>query len=233
MVELSCAGCTELVGEVALGVAGAEERAEVLAHVEHCAACRAELAAAADVGDALIELMPAVGAPKGLEARTLAALSRAAPDAAPGVTAQPVRFRWRTGARGRRPGLILAVAAALGAIAIALGGWLVGQTTAPGPTTGAPVAAASLVADHQAVGQVLVVAGDRPWISMAVSMGGGDETVECRVVGTGGVPRTVGTFHILDGYGYWAASLPYRLTVHRAELVTPGGRVVASARLAG
>lgn len=234
MAELSCDRCTELTGEVALGIAGAEERAEVLAHVDHCAACRSELASAADVADALVELVPAATAPKSLEPKTLAALSRAAPDPAPAARrpAQPAPGRRSHGFGGRRLGPFAAAAVAAAAVVIALGGWLVGRGTAPRPATGVPVAAASLVARHKNVGEVLVVAGDRPWISMTVRIGDRNETVQCRVVGTGGAPVDVGTFHIVHGYGYWASALPYRLSVRRAELVTAGGRVVASARLA-
>lgn len=218
MGELTCQACLALCPEVALGAAEAEDRAEVLAHIEGCAPCAAGLRSMTDLGDALAGLVPPIDPPAGFERRVLDAVVGRIPPGLP-------LARWR---RLRSRPLAVAAAAAV-AVALALGGWAVGAGTAsPGQT----VVTAVLRSDHhQVAGQVVLVPGAHPWISMTVALRTRSGEVRCQVRGAGGRMVTIGTFAVVDGYGSWASPLPGGLIARSARLTTPGGRVLASAVL--
>jgi hypothetical protein len=63
-----------LAPELALGIADGKERADALAHLASCAACRAYLSELTDVADDLLALAPAQEPPVGFETRVLAEL---------------------------------------------------------------------------------------------------------------------------------------------------------------
>ena len=219
MGELSCTDCAELSAEVALGVAEAEERAAVLVHVERCPACRSELRSMGEVADALLELVPPMAPTSGIEARVVASLADG-----PNGNGAAVGRLWWSDRRARR---LVAAAAVVAALAVGVGGWFLGQGSST-PTSG--VATAQLLAGRSPVGEVMIVTtGERPWISMAVHLKVGPTLVKCEIQGAHGASRTLGTFEIVGGYGYWASPLPWRHGVRSAELVTPSGRVLASA----
>jgi predicted anti-sigma-YlaC factor YlaD len=71
---MSCTEVQEVAPELALGVLGGAERAEVVHHVDHCARCRAVVAQFAEAADALPLLAPEMEPPAGFEARTVARL---------------------------------------------------------------------------------------------------------------------------------------------------------------
>jgi hypothetical protein len=105
----NCEGVRDSLVEVSLGIASGEERAQVLAHVADCPACRRLLAELAASGDDLLQLAPTHEPPPGFETRALEAI---------GAT-RPRRRRWSLR-------LLPAYAAALAAAAFAAGGVLVG-----------------------------------------------------------------------------------------------------------
>lgn len=221
MRELSCAECVDLCAEVALGIADAEDRAEVLVHVEHCRTCRAELRSLGEVADTLVELVPPAAPSPDFASRTAQVVAGAAR-----VRAAEEERRWWSVERLRR---VAVAAAVVVAAAVGAGGWLLGQTTSK-PTS--RVTSAALVSDRTAVGELMIVtSGEHPWISMGVHLKIGSTVVRCEVRGAHGAALTVGTFKIVDGYGYWASPLPSRFPVRAAELVTPAGRVLASAAI--
>jgi len=74
MSLMSCAEVQEAAPELALGVLGGAERAEVVHHVDHCARCRAVVAQFAEAADALPLLAPELEPPAGFEVRTVARL---------------------------------------------------------------------------------------------------------------------------------------------------------------
>jgi hypothetical protein len=74
MAEMSCEVSQSLIPEIALGVLHGRERAEALAHIEHCPACQHELLLMGDLADRLVELTPSAEPPVGFETRVLAAL---------------------------------------------------------------------------------------------------------------------------------------------------------------
>lgn len=222
MRELSCAECMELSPDVALGIAVGEDRARVLDHVERCRSCRDELKSLGDVADTLYQLATPVDPPDGFASRVATAISAQSPPE------HRVRVFSRT-ARRRYVRPLSVAAAALLAAGVGVGGWL---AAGGGPGSVPAVETASFVSGHETVGQVMVVPGEAPWMSVAVHIHSATTAVRCEVETAKGALWTVGTFDVKGGHGYWAAPLPYGLAVRGAELVMPGGRVVATASLA-
>jgi predicted anti-sigma-YlaC factor YlaD len=214
MDDMTCDAVDAVGSEVALGVASGRDRAAVLAHVQHCAACRARLCELADVSEGLVSLIPPAEPPPGFESRVMASITR---------PAAPRERRWHEGVGLRAAAAVVVLAL------VAAGSWVMGtRQHSSGP---AGVATASLVAQHRQVGQVVVLGGAEPSISMAVDVGTSSVTVRCQVRLAGGGVTTVGTFHIVGGYGYWSAALPSGDSVRGAQLVTGDGHVLASAQI--
>lgn len=205
MAERACETVRDLMPELALGVSDGLERAAVLTHLERCPQCRAELEGLLGVVDGLTALAPPAEPPAGFESRVLASLGQVA----------PIR-RWRR-----------AVAAVAVAAAVALLGGVAGWAVHSRPAT-APVTAALQAAGGSAktLGEVVVVPGVRPWIS--VSLDTSYSSVRCEVQTMAGRTIDVGNFY---GEGQWAARLPAGTQVRSARLVADG-RVVATANVA-
>jgi hypothetical protein len=107
--------------DVALGLLTGEERAVALAHLEGCAACRAEVASLASVADELLLTGPEATPPEGFDRRVLAHLTkvRAAEKLSPTRSGGPAHLLRR--GRHRRPDRRrLAVGATLAAAAAAV-----------------------------------------------------------------------------------------------------------------
>jgi hypothetical protein len=218
MSELSCAQCAELLPDVALDIADARDRAGVLAHVEQCRSCRDELATLSGVADRLYVLVPPVEPSHGFATRVVASISRRS------------RIEPRVPSPRRRYVRPLSVAAAVVlAAAVGVGGWLAAGGGSSGPSHA--VETASFVAGHHTVGEMTMVPGARPWISVAVHLPRGTTHVRCEVENPNGTWRTIGTFHVYEGWGYWAAPLPRGMVVHGAELLTSSGHVLAKTSL--
>lgn len=205
----------DLGPEVALGAADAEDRAALLAHVERCPGCAAALRSMTEIADSLVALVPPMDPPPGFEDRVLSAVRPA--------TGRP----GRTSLLRRVASRPVAVAAAVAAAAVlSVGGWLVGGATTSPPS---PVTRAALMAHGTQVGEVVLVQGAHPWISMTVQDGPVGPVVHCEVRDGRGSLVALGTFTLDEGYGSWAAPLPGGMTVRGARLVTPKGRLVALA----
>ena len=69
---MNCAEARELAPELALGILGGAERAEVILHVNDCARCQAYVAEFTEVADALPMLAPEAEPSPGFEDRALA-----------------------------------------------------------------------------------------------------------------------------------------------------------------
>lgn len=83
MAELSSMGCAGLAGvaaELALGALTGRERAEALAHLARCEACREHVRPLMAAGEKLLELLPAAETPPGFETRVLERLGFSVPD---------------------------------------------------------------------------------------------------------------------------------------------------------
>lgn len=103
-----CEHVRELAPELALGIADGKERAEALAHIASCAACRSYLAELTDRADDLLALAPSEEPPAGFETRVLTKL---------GIEPQPVTRRLRRPLVWPRRALLAAAAACLVAVA--------------------------------------------------------------------------------------------------------------------
>jgi len=214
MGDMTCEAVSSADVEVALGIASGEVRAGVLEHVEHCPACRARLRELGNVSEKLVSLIPPAEPPPGFESKVMAGITRPATQR---------KKRWHEA-------VVLRAAAAVAVLAlVAVAGWVVGTRSDSSRSTG--VATAELLASHRQVGQVVVVNGRYPWISMAVDVGSSSADVRCQVRLSDGAVATVGTFHIVGGQGYWSAQLPSGAAVQEAQLVSADGHVLASARL--
>jgi hypothetical protein len=120
-----CAVADEQLAELALGLLAAEEADEVLAHVEGCARCRAELDELSATADRLLVAAPAAEPPAGFEGRAVARMG---------------------GGVARRASWVRRVAAvALLAAGAAAVGVLAGRASAPDRTV---LVAASLAPDR-------------------------------------------------------------------------------------
>lgn len=239
-------GCPELAAldaEVALGTADARARAAALAHAERCPTCRRRLAALADVTAGLVELAPPAQPPAGFETRVLARV-RTEAARGPAEAVGPRRAPPASGQRRRRRVAAAAAMAAGLALVAGTGGWWLGQSGGPATAPAARVARAAraaaagtvtapLTGDRGTGGQVVLVGGGDPWLSMTVHTRNARAVLRCQVVGPDGRPVTVGTFRAADGYAYWAAPVPPGSVVRAVRVVGARGVVLARASLPG
>ena len=246
--EMGCAEFADAAAELALGVLTGRERAQALAHLDQCEACRENVRQLTVTGEELVGLLPAIEPPAGFETRVMErlGLGTPAPSPAPGPARQlsPARrfglklAGWiGDGWTGRggvsHPRRVLAAAAVAVAVIVAgLGGWgLHAATSSPAAT---PLSSAALVtASHQTAGQVYFYDSGSPWLYMSVNIGSRSGTVICQVESPDGHVTTVGSFQLTDGYGYWGSPAPATDgPVTGARLVTTTGTVLATATFA-
>ncbi len=81
--EMGCHEFSDVAAELALGVLTGRERAQALAHLDHCASCREEVRQLTATGEGLLGLLPNVEPPAGFEARVMDRLGLAAPAPSP------------------------------------------------------------------------------------------------------------------------------------------------------
>ena len=240
--EMGCREFSDIAAELALGVLTGRERAQALAHLDHCASCREEVRELTATSEGLLGLLPSVEPPAGFEARVMDRLGLAAP--APSPASQP-GWMSRLAHLGRKPARrapagqarpagrtrrALALAAVtLAVVAAGLGGWGLRPGT-PAPA-GAPLSSATLLsASHQAAGKVFLYQGSSPWLYMSVNMPAGNGSVICQVESGDGHITTVGSFRLTDGRGYWGNPVPATQgSLTGARLVGPDGTVLATA----
>lgn len=192
-----CEPVREVAPDLALGLLTGEARAAVLAHLEGCEACRAEVAALAGAADEVLLAAPEATPPAGFADRVLAAVSAEAARTgrspatpagldvpAPGVGRTPRRRRTAPpGSRGlrpararsrRRPVVIgLAAAAAVAVLAVVAAVGLGGDRSGDGDEV---VTAVLRTGPGRAVGEV-TLSGDDP-VEVAVDMPEWDALVE-------------------------------------------------------
>ena len=236
--------CDELAGvaaELALGALTGRERADALAHLDRCEACRENVRRQMMTGEELFGLLPACEPPPGFEIGVMTRIGLIAPSPAAGRrigrmfhrggNADGQTGRGWAGATRR----MLAVAAVTLAVVGAglAGGW--GLRFAASPPARSPLSSAALTsASHRAVGKIYVYDGSPGWLYMSVDLGSGNETVACRVAGADGHVTTVGSFRLAGGYGAWGGPDPGDDSLlTRAWLVSADGTVLATASFAG
>ena len=236
--------CDELAGvaaELALGALTGRERADALAHLDRCEACRENVRRQMMTGEELFGLLPACEPPPGFEIGVMARIGLIAPS--PAVGPRIGRMFHRGGNADGQTGRgwagatrrMLAVAAVTLAVVGAglAGGW--GLRFAASPPARSPLSSAALTsASHRAVGKIYVYDGSPGWLYMSVDLGSGNETVACRVAGADGHVTTVGSFRLAGGYGAWGGPGPGdNGLLTRVWLVSADGTVLATASLAG
>jgi hypothetical protein len=242
--EMSCREFSDVAAELALGVLTGRERAQALAHLDHCDACRETVRELTMTGEALVGLLPSVEPPAGFETRVMQRIGLAAP--APSPATSPSRVSWvsRVAHFGRKPASqpapgqksqagrtrrMLAVAAvALAVVAGGLGWGLRSATSSPAST---PLTSATLLsASHQAAGEIFLYQGSSRWLYMSVDMPSGNGAVTCQVESQDGHVSTVGSFQLTAGHGYWGSPVPETYgQLTGARLVTVNGTVLATA----
>ena len=247
--EMGCREFSDVAAELALGVLTGRERAQALAHLDHCPSCREKVRQLTATGEGLLGLLPTVEPPAGFEARVMdrLGLGAPAPSTSTSGTSPASHAGWisRVPLLGRKPARqaaagqarpagrtrrVLALAAvAVAVVAGGLGGWGLRSGT-PAPA-GTPLSSATLLsATHQAAGKIFLYQGSSRWLYMSVDMPAGNGTVICEVEGRDGHVTTVGSFQLTDGHGYWGSPVPATHgPLTGARLVGPGGTVLATA----
>jgi hypothetical protein len=224
--SMSCAEFSDSAAELALGVLTGRERAEALAHLDHCEACRERVRQLTATGEQMLGLLPTAEPPAGFETRVMDRLGLVAP--AP----QPVRHRRRRPAWGHgfSPRRVLAAAAVVVALlGAALGGWGLHASTMSAASASLTSATMLAASDHDQVGQVFVFNGQPRWMYMSVDLESGNDTVICQLVGADGHITTVGSFRLADGYGSWGSpAWTGDGSPVGARLVTANGKVLAT-----
>ena len=240
--EMGCQEFSDVAAELALGVLTGRERAQALAHLDHCASCREEVGQLTATGEGLLGLLPSVEPPAGFETRVMDRLGLTAPAPSPAPPASRIPLLGRKPARpaatgptgparppGRTRRALALAAVTLAVVAAGLGGWGL-RPGSPAPA-GTPLSSATLLsASHQAAGKIFLYQGSSRWLYMSVDMPSGNGTVICEVQSRGGHVTTVGSFRLTGGHGYWGSPVPpTHGSLTGARLVGPGGTVLATA----
>lgn len=205
------------LAEHALGILDGRARAELLAHVEGCEECDAEMAELTAAVDALLHVPAGVEPPVGFESRVIERIRSSRPSV--------------IGPR-RRP-VLASVAAAIVVLAFGVG-WTVDHVASSHPPLQAvgKMEQRALTASGHDVGIVYAYTGDPSWMFVTVDSPAAPALVRCVVVTNSGQRDFVGTFALAGGKGDWGSPLPVPFNAVRAiELTTPSGALVA--RLAG
>jgi Putative zinc-finger len=189
MSVLACAEVRELAPELALGILGGAERAEVVLHVNGCAPCQAYVVELSEAADVIPQLVPEVEPPSGFEARVLHRL---------GANRRRTRRRWVAS--------VAAVAAAAMIVSITVVRVIESGDSAPtsGPTAAsvAPVAVAMQGAGSGVAAGWAYVSGAHG-LAVTVSYGVASGGYAVQVKSPQGRAETLGTMTIADAHGSW------------------------------
>jgi Putative zinc-finger len=184
MSALTCAEVREFAPELALGILGGAERAEVVLHVNGCARCQAYVSELTEAADAIPQLVPEAEPPAGFEARVLHRL---------GADRRRTRRRWAAS--------IAAVAAAVAILSVT-----VVRVIESGDTTTTEAAAPVAVAMETTVGRLpagwAYVSNDHG-VAVTMNYGVPSGGYAVRVTSPDGPATTLGTMTIKDNHGSW------------------------------
>lgn len=213
-----CEAVQDELAELSLGTLTGRMRSEVLAHVECCAPCRAELEQLSVVSDALLQLAPRVQPPVGFELRLKERLQAPAS---------------RRPGRARRLGALCAAAVVMVVLGFGLGALVTpGGGVSRGRAGTANVTTANLTSRGRVLGEVMISAGRPAWVFMTINGRAWPPTVRCEVTLVGGRVETIGSFELSGEYGAWGAPLTSAARqVRSARLIAPDGTILASAQV--
>jgi hypothetical protein len=209
---MGCDRFAEVAAELSLGVLTGRERADALAHLERCDACRETVDRLTVTGEQLLGLLPAAEPRAGFETRVVSRLGIAV-----------------SGVPPPEPRTLATLAAALAGVAAGLGGWGLRGATTPAPQS--PLSSAALLsAARQDVGALYYYNSGTQWLYMTVDMPSGNGLVTCELKGGNGQYTTVGKFRLARGYGAWGSPAQWSGgTPVGARLVAADGKVLATA----
>jgi Putative zinc-finger len=232
------AGCDEVrevAPELALGIADGKERAEALAHLASCAACRSYLAELTDVADDLLALTPSEEPPVGFETRVLTELG-----IEPARSSR--RLRWPL-VRPRRI-LLAAATACLLAVATTAGAFMLAfedereladQYQAALDNVGGEYFQATALRNRRqaTVGQVFGYQGDPSWLFVVVYAPYRDTPLTGNLTTTGGDTVPLRAVELNAERASWGGEIPIDLReVELVRLVDQSGNVY-QARIPG
>ena len=211
--NVDCGRFRDLAPELALGLVAGHERAETLAHLQGCPACRHHMADLGLVHDQLRALVPAAEPPVGFEQRVLDRLGVPPRQSRPARTARWVR-----------------AAAAAAVVMVAFGGgWAAGTVNRPSAPALAPALASPLVAGTRHVGDV-VVSFDRPnFLSVYLDVDRPGR-LKCELLRTDGSVAATEMYQAAGGTGWWGIDRPSG-DVASIRVSDAGGDVVAAGGL--
>jgi predicted anti-sigma-YlaC factor YlaD len=212
----SCDLVRESAPDFALGALAGRERAEVLAHLDHCPACQALVGEYASVADALLELIP--------EAEPAA-------DIAPPVLAamRPARRPpWRRRVAALAAAAIVAITAGTG-LTVAV----VSQRDSGGSSSATPAlrSAPMLGAGDLTVGRVVTTNDRPPTLSVSVDYWVPDGSYQVAARDPRGESAPVGAIQVTGGRGTWTGSASAVDHPVAVMLLDQSGGVVCEGRL--
>ena len=220
MSDVSCHDVRWLAAEFALGVLPGDERAAVLAHLERCAPCRAEVDELASAADEVLLAAPTEAPSPDFAERVTRSIAAHEAHDERGVRSRRLSRRLVAAAAA-----VLLVAGAVGGLAVALS-----HDNAHAPRS--LVRSASLVTPRGLTIGSVAWSGTRPaWIEMRVDEGRSDsETYRCILDLSDGTSRSVGTLATKGGHGQWGATVAVDArSVTGARVIDANGDTVATA----
>jgi anti-sigma factor RsiW len=233
VTEPCCGDVEDAVVEYALGLLPPAEAEAVAAHLVGCGECRHQVDSLSELGDRLLDLVPDVEAPLGLDRRILGSMELATQSGGHRGGRRRVMVGGRRVMVGRRQvmagiGVGLAAALVLFAVLAAGMGRAGHHHRGPLPLVATELSASLLDAGHP-VGTVQV-GGQPEWVTMVVSGVGVNGMVTCELATGSGIAVAVGRFELVRGAGSWSVPSNIDLTsITGARLVGPGGVVLATA----
>ena len=215
-----CRALGDDLASLALGALTGQDRARVLAHLEQCPHCSAEVEELSDAADALVALIPEAAPPAGFADRTMDVIRAERPVSRRPVSRLPVSRR------------VAAVAAV--AVLVALGVGVGAVVASPGTRT--PTSTVHTTSLHSTVGTkgtvLLVSKGGYGWLVVDLHDSPASGVVTCSISLADGSREDLGAFALTDGRGSWSVALPVPASSVRAVSVVDGdGTTVASARV--
>jgi len=232
-------GCVDLgesLAELALGILPGNDRAVVLAHVQGCEHCQAELEKGTLTADGLLGLAPELEPPVGFEVELFRRLGISEARKGSKIAHLHIgRLLDRISSRGR---VVVSAAAVTIAVALGFGSWWVANpgtsvSAVPPYERGVASSTAALTSGTRAVGTVSTFAGTPRWMLMTVHAGDVSGWVICQVTVSGGQQVTVGSFRLDHGYGAWSARLPVSVpSIRSTQVKTSAGAAIGSATFA-
>jgi hypothetical protein len=207
MSVLTCAEVREFAPELALGILGGAERAEVVLHVNGCARCQAYVVELTEAADAIPQLVPEAEPPAGFEARVLHRLDE---------HRRRSRRRWFAG--------VAAVAAAVAILSVTVVRVVEAgdETPTAAPPVASSIARGAPVAVAMTGGAASAPAGwayvaDRHGVAVAVDYGIPSGSYVVQVKPTKGSAAPIGTMTVDAAHGSW--------TGRSARALTAGARI--------